>query len=114
MCMLSNSGAPLSIHAGPRGSTGPRLDRAARVQHALEEGARRVRRGPVRRRRVIDINTASAADLDAVPVLHGHGFEIVRYREERGRFTALRQLDEVPGLAGKTDGVEAWVTVGDA
>lgn len=49
----------------------------------------------------VDINSASAEELDQVRVLKGHGFEIVRYREERGRFTALRQLDEVPGLAGK-------------
>lgn len=63
---------------------------------------------------MIDLNTASADDLDAVSALKGHGFEIVRYREERGRFTSLRQLDEVPGLAGKTDGVEDAVTVGDA
>jgi competence protein ComEA len=60
---------------------------------------------------MIDLNAATAEELDAVPALRGHGFEIVRYREERGRFTSLRQLDEVPGLAGKTDGVEAAVTV---
>jgi len=51
----------------------------------------------------LDVNAASAEELDAVAPLSGHGFEIVRYREERGRFTALRQLDEVPGLAGKLD-----------
>ncbi len=51
----------------------------------------------------IDVNEADAAALDAVAGLRGHGFEIVRYREERGRFTDLRQLDEVPGLAGKVD-----------
>lgn len=62
---------------------------------------------------MIDLNTATADDLDAVPALKGHGFEIVRYREERGRFTSLRQLDEVPGLAGKTDGIGDAVTVGD-
>jgi competence ComEA-like helix-hairpin-helix protein len=48
-----------------------------------------------------DINSATKEELDAVEGLTGHGHEIVRYREERGRFTALRQLDEVPGLAGK-------------
>lgn len=51
----------------------------------------------------IDINTATQDDLDGVEGLRGHGFEIVRYREERGRFTSLRQLDEVPGLSGKVD-----------
>lgn len=51
----------------------------------------------------IDVNAASADELDAIPSLAGHGFEIVRYRQERGRFTELRQLDEVPGLSGKVD-----------
>lgn len=60
---------------------------------------------------MIDINTASADDIDAVPQLKGHGFEIVRYRSERGRFEALRQLEEVPGLAGKVDGLETVVRV---
>ena len=61
---------------------------------------------------MIDLNTATADELDGVEQLRGHGFEIVRYRDERGRFDSLRQLDEVPGLAGKTDGVEAVVRVG--
>ncbi|HEX8467259.1 MAG TPA: helix-hairpin-helix domain-containing protein [Allosphingosinicella sp.] len=52
----------------------------------------------------LDINQASKEELDCVEGLRGHGHEIVRYREERGRFTSLRQLDEVPGLAGKVDG----------
>lgn len=60
---------------------------------------------------MIDLNTATAEQLDAVPELKGHGFEIVRYREERGRFGALRQLDEVPGLTGKWDGAETQVSV---
>lgn len=61
----------------------------------------------------ININVASAAELDAVPALKGHGFEIARYREERGRFTDLRQLDEVPGMVGKADGARSALTVGD-
>jgi competence protein ComEA len=60
---------------------------------------------------MIDLNTATAEAFDGVEGLQGHGFEIVRYRQERGRFTNLRQLDEVPGLAGKTDGVEAYISV---
>lgn len=51
----------------------------------------------------IDINTADKEALDAVEGLRGHGHEIVRYREERGGFTSLRELDEVPGLTGKVD-----------
>lgn len=62
---------------------------------------------------VLDLNAASAEELDAVPGLKGHGFEIVRYREERGRFTDLRQLEEVPGLAGKVDRERLPLTVGD-
>ena len=62
---------------------------------------------------MIDLNTASAADLDAVPELRGHGFEIVRYRGDRGRFDEVRQLEEVPGLAGKWEGAEASVRVAD-
>lgn len=62
----------------------------------------------------VNVNTASAEELDAVPGLRGHGFEIVRYRGERGRFTDLRQLEEVPGLAGKVDGSRTALSVGDA
>jgi competence protein ComEA len=51
----------------------------------------------------VSINAADAATLDGVAALRGHGYEIVRYREERGRFTELRQLDEVPGMAGVLD-----------
>jgi DNA uptake protein ComE-like DNA-binding protein len=61
---------------------------------------------------MLDLNTATAEAFDAVPALKGHGFEIVRYREERGRFDSLRQLEEVPGMAGKTDGLEGEVGVG--
>ncbi|SEO49950.1 Helix-hairpin-helix motif-containing protein [Methylobacterium sp. UNC300MFChir4.1] len=63
---------------------------------------------------MIDLNTATAEELDSVPALKAHGFEIVRCREERGRFTSLRQVDEVPGLSGKTDGVADQVTIADS
>jgi len=36
------------------------------------------------------VNTATDEQLDVVPELKGHGFEIVRYRAERGKFTGLR------------------------
>ena len=55
---------------------------------------------------MIDINTACADEIDGVPQLRGHGFEIVRSRGERGRFEAVRQLEEVPGFAGKVAGLE--------
>ena len=60
---------------------------------------------------MIDLNKATAAELDAVEALSGHGFEIVKYRDERGRFDAVRQLEEVPGLAGKWSGAEREVSV---
>jgi len=62
----------------------------------------------------LNINTATAAEIDGIAQLKGHGFEIVRYREERGGFSDLRQLDEVPGLTGKADGLDGMITVGDA
>jgi competence protein ComEA len=52
----------------------------------------------------VNVNEAGQDELDSVEGLAGHGFEIVRYRGERGRFESLRQLDEVPGLSGKLDG----------
>jgi DNA uptake protein ComE-like DNA-binding protein len=51
----------------------------------------------------LDINLADKEMLDALEGLKGHGHEIVRYREERGGFKSLRELDEVPGLTGKVD-----------
>ncbi|WP_336491489.1 helix-hairpin-helix domain-containing protein [Methylobacterium nigriterrae] len=63
---------------------------------------------------MVDLNTTAAEELDSVPALQGHGFEIVRYRKEQGRFTSLRQLDEVPGLSDKTGGIADQVTVLDS
>ncbi|MBI0475600.1 helix-hairpin-helix domain-containing protein [Sphingomonas sp. MA1305] len=60
----------------------------------------------------IDVNIATADEIDAIPALKGHGFEIVRYREDRGGFTDLRQLDEVPGMVGKADGLDGILTIG--
>ena len=49
----------------------------------------------------IDLNSADQEALDSIAGLRGHGPEIVRYREDRGGFTSVDQLDEVPGLTGK-------------
>jgi competence ComEA-like helix-hairpin-helix protein len=60
----------------------------------------------------LDLNSADQDALDDIDDLRGHGFEIVRYREERGRFTSIDQLEEVPGMTGKlTDTVRARLTV---
>ena len=49
----------------------------------------------------INLNEANQDQLDAIEELKGHGYEIVRFRDQRGGFTETRQLDEVPGLTGK-------------
>ena len=60
----------------------------------------------------LDLNDATQQQLDAIDGLAGHGFEIVRCREERGRFTSLRELNEVPGLASKVpDDLDRYLTV---
>lgn len=60
---------------------------------------------------MIDLNTATAEELDTIVELKGHGFDIVRYRDDRGRFDEVRQLEEVPGLAGKWQGAERRLLV---
>jgi DNA uptake protein ComE-like DNA-binding protein len=60
----------------------------------------------------IDINSADQQAIDAVEGLHGHGYEIVRYRDERGGYTSVDQLEEVPGLTGKlTDAIRERLVV---
>lgn len=60
----------------------------------------------------VDLNQADQNELDRVEGLTGHGPEIVRYREERGGFSDLRQLEEVPGLTGKvTDEIRARLKI---
>ena len=61
---------------------------------------------------MIDLNSATPEELDRLPQLKGHGFEIVRYRQERGGFSEVRQLEEVPGLSGKWDGAKSQLRVG--
>lgn len=60
----------------------------------------------------LDLNQADQDALDGVEGLRGHGPEIVRYRAERGGFTSIDQLDEVPGLTGKiTDGIRRALSI---
>ena len=61
----------------------------------------------------LDLNAAGKDELERIDGLEGHGHEIVRYREERGGFTDLRQLEEVPGLTGKvTHAITARLRIG--
>ena len=50
---------------------------------------------------MINLNDADQDAIDRVEGLQGHGPEIVRYRDERGGFASVDQLEEVPGLTGK-------------
>ena len=61
----------------------------------------------------IDVNDAGQEEIDSVEGLEGHGHEIVRYRDERGGFTDVKQLDEVPGLTGKvTEAIRNRLKIG--
>ena len=60
---------------------------------------------------MIDLNAATADELDVVPQLSGHRHELSRSREERGRIDEVRQLEEVPGLAGKLGGTQTRVEI---
>jgi competence protein ComEA len=62
--------------------------------------------------KMLDINSVPAEEIDGVAALKSHGYEIARYRAERGGFSELRQIEEVPGLAGKTAGIEEFVRIG--
>ena len=56
----------------------------------------------------VNVNVAGADELDSVEGLRGHGFEIVRYREERGRFGSLRQLDGEALAAAIEEDFRRW------
>jgi competence protein ComEA len=61
----------------------------------------------------VNLNTATATDLDALP---GIGpvlaQRIVTYREQQGRFTSVEQLDDVPGIGPSIyDQLKTLVTV---
>jgi len=50
----------------------------------------------------IDVNTASAEELDRLPGIGPHyAREIVRYREQHGRFRTVDELLEVKGIGPK-------------
>jgi competence ComEA-like helix-hairpin-helix protein len=60
----------------------------------------------------LDLNRATQEELEAIDGIGGHAFEIIRYRDERGGFTAIDQLDEVPGFTGKlTDEIKGRLQI---
>jgi len=62
----------------------------------------------------IDINTASAAELEALPGIGPKlAQEIVAYRKEHGRFRTRRDLMQVKGIGEKTyEKLEGFIRVG--
>jgi competence ComEA-like helix-hairpin-helix protein len=87
----------------------------ARAAPALPAPAagRAGRAGPHPAGPVLDLNTATAAELYRLP---GIGFalaaRIVRYREEHGAYTSLEELLDIPGLgAARLRAIEGSVTV---
>jgi competence protein ComEA len=50
---------------------------------------------------MVDVNSGETSEMDATHGLRGHAPQIVRYREERSGCSGVRQMDEVPGLAGQ-------------
>lgn len=60
---------------------------------------------------MIDLNTATAEQLDSVAELNGKGSRSSDTRRSEA-FHALRQLNEVPGLVGKSDCAGTKLSVG--
>jgi competence protein ComEA len=56
---------------------------------------------------VVNVNAAPAKELEAVlPLSSDEAAAVVRYRDERGKFTDLDSLKNVPALQGKQ--VDEW------
>lgn len=60
---------------------------------------------------MIDLKAGTAKHFETIATLRGHGFEIVRFRDERGRFDDLHQPDVVPGPIGKWDDAEPLLEI---
>lgn len=63
----------------------------------------------------VNINTATAAELDKLPQISpATAQNIVEHREKHGYFGAIEHLDDVPGIGpGIIDKIRSLVTVGD-
>lgn len=59
----------------------------------------------------INVNTATFGALNAVPSVGEIISEINRCREDHRASTALRRLEEVPGIAGTADGLDDALTI---
>lgn len=63
---------------------------------------------------VIDLNTASAADLERLPGIGaGRAADIVAYRQEHGGFQSVDELTAVKGIGSATlESLRPYVTAG--
>src|SRR6266571_7590759 len=61
----------------------------------------------------LNVNTASAADFTRLPgVGEVIGFRIVKERELRGKFTAIKELQQIKGISLRLyDGFKNYVTL---
>lgn len=94
--VLTAGPAPAAL-AGPAGMEASASKLAAQVEDSVERAERR--RTPLAPGERLDPNTASADELDRLPkVGPALAQRIVEWRQSRGRFRTLADLDSVPGV----------------
>lgn len=64
---------------------------------------------------LIDINTASAEELDKLPNIGpARAADIIAYREENGDFSSIEELKNISGIGDKTfENLKDLITVGE-
>ena len=64
---------------------------------------------------LIDINTASQAELESLPDIGpATALDIITYREQNGPFKTIEEIENVKGIGPKTfESIKAFITVGN-